>query len=162
MSRDIVVLAEVGLSSHDASEVSALRLDGDGQVTYHLVVSAQHTSGGDGDWPALGITARDTFGSEAVAHVAGADAPADIDSSVGELIERSARNLRAHGGAVHLSVTRGDLLSGGQSLVDATGSREAIVIARPETYLRCTLREWQRRASTQLGVDHLSVIRHAD
>jgi len=156
-----VILLDDEMSDRDATRVAALHRADESEVVYHLLISAL-TTVGDASTSLLGVRPADTFGSSAVARLTGAHGTTDRRTDLSEVMEHSARRIRATTGrTVNVAVTHGELLRGGRTLVATTGSQDAVLVASSDAYSHLELPEWQHKACTYLSVQRVHFVAHS-
>ncbi|MFI5698335.1 hypothetical protein ACIA58_41140 [Kribbella sp. NPDC051586] len=180
MTYDVVVLIEREMSEGDARRVAALYARHEEAVDYHLLVSSHPDSGFGGPMALLGSTFADVAGLTGSASVVGtATGPsarggptdalgrtpvatlADPAVDLASVIEHSSRRLRAASGyQVHVSITHGEIMLALMQMVKATGCKEVVVVAWPETAARFVCSDWSAKARKLLKVPRVRILEH--
>jgi hypothetical protein len=153
---DVAVLIERQLNDLDADQLIALHEGLEDEVTYHLLLPVDSSA-------SILIRSMSSFGAEFAPPITSTtfdDLDDKIRSAGDDELQASAQLFRDRNQSVSATLTQDDPIDALVALVDATGSREAIVLTEPHVVREFLRTDWTSRAQRKLKVPTVHLLEH--
>ena len=154
---DVALLIERQLNDLDADQIIALHEGLDDTVRYHLLLPVEGST-------AVLTSSMSALGSGQIVPITEPDAVQDVQAEIVKAgqaeLDASAALLAARDQQVTATLTENDPIDALVSLVQRTGSSEAIILTEPHVVREFLHIDWTSRAQRKLDVPSVHLLEH--